>query len=55
MAASREAVTNFLALDHAKRRRLHSATTVICAYVTGGTRYRVPASNDARLVRTRDA
>jgi len=36
VAASQEAVTNFQALDHAEHLRLHSATTVICAYVTGG-------------------
>jgi hypothetical protein len=37
VAASKEAVTNFQALDHAEHRRLHSATTVIRAYVTSGS------------------
>jgi len=53
VAASQEAVTWVGALGHAKHRGLHSATTVICAYVTSGdplvtTRARsvVPARND---------
>ena len=36
VAASREAVTWVGALGHAKQCCLHSATTVICAYVTSG-------------------
>ena len=44
MAASSEAVTWVGALDHAKHRGLHSATTVICAYVTSGC----TANDDAR-------
>ena len=38
VAASVEAVTKFQALGHARNRRLHSEGTVICAYVTSGTR-----------------